>query len=243
MTTCKVAHCGRPVDDAWVCMHCAGTLERALGDIPAIVHQLDITLAKGGRFADRNERAGAETPLPIDPRALKARSQLRAHLVAWVRLISEERGMPLPGCNPLAISAWLQPAESPEAMSAWMLHHVEWLRHHQAGHDAIDELVADVDYARKVIDVPANRTTFPVGPCPELASEPVSDPTLPGLSGQYLARCTGHCPGEVRAYIPNDETKPCRLECTVCHTTWGTVQWRRAGHRIKERQAEMEGAA
>jgi hypothetical protein len=47
MTTpvCRVASCDHPVTDAWVCQRCAHDLERALGDIPAVVHQLNLTLA------------------------------------------------------------------------------------------------------------------------------------------------------------------------------------------------------
>jgi hypothetical protein len=97
---CRVPSCDRPVADAWVCQHCAHNLERALGDIPAVVHQLNLTLAKQTRYADRNERGGNEQPLPMDPQASDAASELRAHLVGWVRLVAEERGIPLPRSTP-----------------------------------------------------------------------------------------------------------------------------------------------
>jgi hypothetical protein len=223
MTTpvCRVASCDRPVADGFVCARCAHDLERALGDIPAVVHQLNLTLAKQTRYADRNERGGNEQPLPMDPQASAAASELRAHLVGWVRLVAEERG-------------WALPEDTLDAMSRRMLHHVEWLRHHQAGHDAVEELTGDMRTARRVIDVPANRTTFPVGPCPELA---------PRWEPMVMADALVNCPGEVRAYIPNTDTQPARLECNTCHTVWESWQWLRAGRRIKDREATMKGTA
>jgi hypothetical protein len=131
-------------------------------------------------------------------------SVLRAHIVSWVLLIAEERGLPLP-------------ADNLEAMSRWMLHHTEWLRHHEAGSEAIDEIVGDVDKARKVIDRPPHRTTFPVGPCPETDDQGAA------------------CIGEVRAYIPNDEDQPARLSCNTCGAVWLSYQWLRAGRRILAR--------
>jgi hypothetical protein len=235
---CRVTSCDHPVPDAYICSHHAHQLERALGDIPATIHQLNLTLAKQTRYADRNERGSSEQPLPMDPRASAAASELRHHLCNWVTIIAETRGLPLPA------AATYHPGGEPgmDTLARWMLQHVEWLRHHAHGHIAVEELTADMRTARRVIDVPANRTTFPVGPCPELASEPVSD-TVPGLSGQYLARCIGHCPGEVRAYIPNTDTQPARLECNTCHTMWEPWQWLRAGRRILDRKATMKGTA
>jgi hypothetical protein len=70
--TCRVPSCDRPVADAYVCARCAHDLERALGDIPAVVHQLNLTLAKQTRYADRNDRGGSAHPLPLDPAASAA---------------------------------------------------------------------------------------------------------------------------------------------------------------------------
>ncbi len=160
--TCRVPSCDRPVADGYVCMRCAHTLEQALGDIPAVVHQLNLTLAKAGRFSARNERVGSETPLPLDPRASQAASNLRAHLVGWVRLVAEERGLPLP-------------ADTLDAMSRFLLANVEWLRHHEAGHEAVAELAhshvhgperscsGDICVIMRLIDRPAER--WYAGPC------------------------------------------------------------------------------
>jgi hypothetical protein len=240
--TCKVATCDRPVGDGFVCQRCAHDLERALGDIPAVVHQLNLTLAKQTRYADRNERGGNEQPLPMDPLASAAASELRHHLCNWVTIVAETRGLPLPA------AAIYHPGGEPgmDTLARWMLAHVEWLRHHEHGYVAVEELTVDMRTARRVIDVPANRTTFPVGPCPEF--QPPNEPTLEGaaiihpVTGQWI-NLSRYCPGEVWAYIPNTDTQPARLECSACHTVWESWQWLRAGRRIKDREATMKGTA
>jgi hypothetical protein len=263
MTTpvCRVTSCDHPVTDAWVCQRCAHALERALGDIPAVIHQLNLTLAKQTRYADRNERGGNEQPLPMDPLASEAIGQLRAHLVQWASFIQDERawvktmrfwtwtwterGHTIPIVETLSRPANL------DILSRWMLHHVEWLRHHEAGKDAVEELTGDMRTARRVIDVPANRTTFPVGPCPEALLQPSLQTTGPTATTTFAVSATAaaitvhaiHCPGEVRAYIPNTDTQPARLECNTCHTIWEAYQWMRLGKRIKDLEATMKGTA
>jgi hypothetical protein len=242
--TCRVSNCDRPVADGFVCQRCAHQLEQTLGDIPATIHQLNLTLAKQTRYADQPatgtgppppfdpteqpELGAAEHPLPLDPRASAASSELRHHLCNWVSIVAETRGLPLPA------AAVYHPGGEPgmDTLARWMLTHVEWLRHHEHGHIAVEELTADMRTARRVIDVPANRTTFPVGPCPEMFHVP-----------QWPTKFDDHCTGEVRAYIPNTEDQPARLECTLCRTVWESWQWLRAGRRIKDREQAMRGTA
>ena len=57
---------------------------------------------------------------------------------------------------------------------------------------------------RRIIDRPANRTTFHVGPCPE------------------LDHTGAQCLGEIRAYIPAEDHKPATLECDSCGVSWDT---------------------
>jgi hypothetical protein len=237
---CRVTNCDHPLTDAYICSHHAHQLERALGDIPATIHQLNLTLAKQTRYADRAERGSSEQPLPMGPLASAAASDLRHHLCNWVTIIAETRGLPLPA------AAVYHPGGEPgmDTLARWMLAHVEWLRHHEHGHIAVEELTADMRQARRVIVVPANRTTFPVGPCPEYA------PSSAGVTSGNLAPWPSqpdihalHCLGEIRAYIPNDQDQPARLECTTCHTVWEPWQWLRAGRRILDRKATMKGTA
>jgi len=237
---CRVASCDRPVADAYVCQRCAHDLERALGDIPAVVHQLNLTLAKQTRYADRAERGGTDTPLPMDPLASAAASELRHHLCNWVGIVAETRGLPLPA------AAVYHPGGEPgmDTLARWMLGHVEWLRHHEHGHIAVTELTGDMRTARRVIDVPANRTKFAVpGPCPEVVVVIEGESRMTHAGGYAYPDIRNFCLGEVWAYIPNTEDQPARLECNACHTVWESWQWMRLGKRIKDREATMKGTA
>ena len=104
---------------------------------------------------------------------------------------------------------------STATMASWLLNHVEWLRHHRAGHEAVEEITAAVWEVARVIDRPNNRTTFALGPCPEF-----------------------ECTGEVRVYIPARDDHPAHMSCKVCGTRWDSVQFLNAGKRILATEAE-----
>lgn len=205
-TPCQ--RCTRPVSDAHVCSTCGRDAEKALGNLPALAVELDTTIARQARFSAGNDGSrSAETPMPFHIRAGEARDVLRNILVGWCKLYAEECRADLP-------------ADTLVAMSAFLLKRVEWFRHHDLAATFVDEIVTAIGAVARVIDAPANRTTFTVGPCPEV--DAIATP----------------CPGEVRAYIPASESDLARLECSACGTQWGTWQWLRAGKRILERMTE-----
>lgn len=153
---CAIDWCDLPVVEGHVCMTCTRRLERALGDIPALTEELDTILAKQARYADP-EGGGSEPPMLFDTAASELGWVLRNTLATWCRLIGEERGKELPG------------NDTPPAMARWLLNHVEWLRHHRAGHEAVDEITSVVSQIRKAIDRPAMRIY--VGPCSECETD------------------------------------------------------------------------
>lgn len=158
---CSVEWCDRPVlDQAYACQHCADRLERALGDIPALWEELDTVLTKQARYAAAEFRRG-EQALPFNPTASELGWVLRNTLATWCRLIGEERGRELPEDNPAAISGWL-------------LGHVTWLRHHRAGHEAVEEITSAVNQIRKAIDRPAERIY--AGPCKDCGGDMYGKP-------------------------------------------------------------------
>lgn len=153
---CTVDWCDNPVVEGHVCTGCSGRLERALGDIPALTEELDTVLTKQARYAAADARRG-ERSLPFSPEASELGWVLRNTLATWCRLIAEERGKELPG------------NDTPAAMARWLLSHVEWLRHHRAGHEAVEEITSVVRQVRKAIDRPAPRIY--VGPCGECSTD------------------------------------------------------------------------
>ncbi len=204
--------CTRPVDDADICSHhCGRDLARALGLVPWLDQQLDLAISRQTRFAAATDGARTtDTAIVFNVAASATAGHLRAILVGWCRMHHEETGTDLP-------------ADTLTAMSRHLLRRAEWLRHHPAAFDAVDEITGAVRDAQRVVDTPANRTTFVVGPCPEFDS-----------------RGDTPCPGEVRAFIPADETEPARMECGACHTVWASWQWHRAGRRILDRRAQLD---
>lgn len=153
---CTVDWCDNPVVEGHVCTACSARLERALGDIPALTEELDTVLTKQARYADPEGRAG-EKALPFSPEASELGWVLRNTLATWCRLIADERGKELPG------------NDTPPAMARWLLSHVEWLRHHRAGHEAVEEITSVVRQVRKAIDRPGPRIY--VGPCGECSTD------------------------------------------------------------------------
>jgi hypothetical protein len=203
--TC-VTGCGRPTRDTLaLCNGCLWALECDLGDVAWLDEQLELVLSRLAVVGEHNGGRSAETPMPVHPGALKARSDLRVVLVGWVRDFAEGTTQP-----------W--PEDTLPAMAGWLLKRMDHVAVHPAAEDIHGEIVSAVRFAARVIDLPANRTTFPVGPCPELG-----------------------CQGEIRAYIPAQPERPARMECSACQTRWEPHQWLRAGRRILARKGEAIG--
>ena len=208
MSDCQ--RCSRPVLDAAVCSTCGRDLERALAVVGFLEPELELTLSKQTRFGAGSEGRGGDRSLPVNLLALEASGHLRAILVGWCRLYAEEAHDDLDTLDDTLV-----------AMSRYLLTRVEWLRHHDAALDVVDEVTSAVRRCRVVIDAPANRTTFVVGPCPE-----TDNAGLP-------------CAGMVRAFIPTSDGEPARMTCRTCQSTYATWQWLRAGKRILDRRDEM----
>jgi hypothetical protein len=198
--------CGRPTRDTLaLCNSCLWALECDLGDVAWLDEQLELVLSRLAVLGEHNGGRSAETPMPVHPGALKARSDLRVALVGWVRDMAEG-----------TMQVW--PEDTLPAMAGWLLKRMDRIAVHAAAEDIHGEIVSAVRFAARVIDLPANRTTFPVGPCPELG-----------------------CQGEIRAYIPAQPERPARMECSACQTRWEPHQWLRAGRRILARKGETIG--
>jgi hypothetical protein len=161
-TECLVDACGRPTpDQAYVCQGHADGLERALGDVGALWEELDTVLTKQARYAAAEFRRG-EQALPFNPIASELGWVLRNTLSTWCRLISEERGRVLPD------------TDTPAAVAGWLLAHVVWLRHHRAGHEAVEEITSAVRAIRRAVDRPPERIY--AGPCKDCGGDMYAKP-------------------------------------------------------------------
>lgn len=171
-------NCGKPTrDDAYVCDDCLSDLARALGDVPWLVEQLDITLtkARGVDYSAMGGSPSSERPLMLPFAAYEATNGLRQALVMWVRFCDEESIRHQSPKNAL-------PADTLHAMSAWLLWRVDGLGLSDLGADAVSEITRAVGRAMQVIDRPAERKY--AGPC-ECGRDLYSKP------GAKMTKCKG----------------------------------------------------
>lgn len=144
--------CGKPTrDSAYFCDDCGHQLSVALGDVPWLDEELDVSTAriKGANYAGASSK-GAETPSPVNWGASEAKSHLRAVLVSWARFCDEERvrnASPHPGL----------PADNLPALSRWLLWRVDGLSLLDIGPEAVDEITDAVKRAHRQVDRPADR--------------------------------------------------------------------------------------
>lgn len=155
--------CGRPTRDVQTsCDHCGDQLARALGDVPWLDEQLEVTITRqqgidyrrlGGSKGGKKD---AERPLPGNWTASEARTHLRALLVLWARLCFEEDVRSSDPRDGL-------PDDNLPAISRWLLWRVDGLLLHEAGWDAVDEITSAVAHCHRLIDKHPERQYL--GPC------------------------------------------------------------------------------
>jgi hypothetical protein len=171
--------CHRPVtDNAYLCLHCTHTLETLLGNTKALVDEWTATYTRQGKSEQIGART-ASTAIPWNDDASKAMTALRATLTTSAMLIHSERVYDDVGpyCNQCRhpscqrfrtmrlprTDATSSDADASVTISRWLLHHTEWLRHHPAAPQALDDIkraTADINH---VMDNRAERRY--AGPC------------------------------------------------------------------------------
>lgn len=153
-TTTPTCGCGRPVKDmAVLCQGCTDRLARDLGDIGALAEEVETTRLRQSRTGGASSGVLSrpyERPLPFHVKAAETAELLRSTVVAWVRVVLDERGGRMP-------------ADDMAALAGFLLGQLEWLRHHPAAAEVADEISHVTGAARRVIDSAPSRVY--VGPC------------------------------------------------------------------------------
>ena len=170
--------CGKPTrDDSYVCDACSDALSVALGEIPWLAEELEVTISgqKGATYDGHTSR-GAETPSPVHWGASEAKTHLKALLVSWALFSAQE------GIRNQSPQQEL-PADDLIALSRWMLWRVDGLSLHDIGPDAVDEITSAVAHCHRLIDRPADRQFL--GHCQECDE----DGRLYARPGGTMARC------------------------------------------------------
>lgn len=200
--------CFRAQHAGLLCSSCCDVLEMELRDVPAVVAELDVTLAKqarmeGGKAGLASERNGYHQGASL------AADYLQNTLTTWARdLVGETRDW---------FGVMVGGLASSRSAARLLLDHITEIRRHPAAAELHDEVISAIRQARAAADRPANRTTFPVGPCPEDTD-------------------SGPCPGEVVAFIPTEDERPSWLRCQADEAhRWSSIQFYRVGERIRRR--------
>jgi hypothetical protein len=149
IATCPA--CPRRQLDGLLCAQCTARLERDLRDVPTLVQDLQLTLARQGRTTPTTPGGLAHERTGYHAGASDALATLERTLTAW----STGIGRP----------AWYSTTAAHQ-----LLNNLDTLRSHADADKAHREITAAVSDARHVIDQNANRTIIEVGPCPDCPS-------------------------------------------------------------------------
>jgi hypothetical protein len=198
--------CGQPVTDRYLCEGCEIRLHNNLTELVELNSELHTALTRMVRMTERAERGRSfEKPLMFNQKAAETIRLIRSTLVDWVRVLHKDTGTALPQrATVTSLVGWLD-AQLPGVVA-----------HREDSRILEDEIKHLRDEAQRTVDLPANRTTYQVGPCPEDLE-------------------TGPCAGLVWAVIPRDETHRPRMECRSCKTAWFTEAWHSTARRILTR--------
>jgi hypothetical protein len=212
LARCQAEDClpegSRPVDRKSVlCNHCCERVVRDVRETGAGHLQLEHALTSTRTPVERVAGRG-ELPLPIRMIVVEVRSQILHDLRWWCTWVAEQRGL-TGKANP----------RHAMGMASWLVTHIDWLARQDEVLALREVMAGHRRTVRALRDIPADRTKFPVGPCPELVD--VDD-------GQAW------CSGVVFAHIPAELDRPASLRCKACGKTWERG-WARVGERILRR--------
>lgn len=199
--TCPID--GQPLTNNMViCQTCTDVMDRALGDLGALLEDLDTALARMSRKRPaRGNHERDDKPLPYDIGASRAADNVKGVLTAWARLVSEERPstkrqyrrgklLVRKDGKPILIHLNHTPItcrDTARSIAMWLDPHVGWLAHHEAAPDAYSEIVGAVNNIRRTIDI-APDTRY-IGPCYSVIEGIECPETLYGIEGRDEVTC------------------------------------------------------
>lgn len=225
-------------DQVVICRRCEQELRRRLVDQSAHRGELELELRREARKHEMLRAANLDWRIPFDDRASQLLDRQRNLLGKWVQLVAKlrpplagpwcSRACKHPSCA--TIRRTNLPGSAVAARSIWLAMSAGMLRRRIEARlilEAFRRLDRDVV---ALIDLPADRARIHVGPCPNVW------PTGGGAN-------TEHCPGQVHAHFPLEESEPCYMVCGACEERWPSWQWNRTGSRILDRVEQLEKQA
>lgn len=141
--TCPV--CDAPQDAGLLCHTCTTRLERDLGDVAAIVADLDVSMSKQARIGAGGSGGLARERSPMNVGAMEAGDNLANVLTTWARDVRPYTVLGNEAMKPAYVASRI------------LLANVDLVRRHPAVNELVDEIHDAVAQARRVVDRPADR--------------------------------------------------------------------------------------
>jgi hypothetical protein len=147
---CKGCLPGWAADGLRLCAVCCRRLGENAVKAAGLHGELELMLRPSGTDGQATGKPGSASP-PRDA-VVAMRTEIRAVLVSWCRLVSEERGIGLP-------------RDEVTAMGDYLRRHSDWLAATEYAGEAADELASLVSRAWGLA-YPSGTRRIEVGPCP-----------------------------------------------------------------------------
>lgn len=168
----ECTRCTAPAGDYVLCSTCGIALRIDLGDVPALIDDLNITLARWDRIGDTSIHRGGEHPLPFRPHASEALWVLHSTLTSWATELT---------------GGTLHPRDTP-TLARWLYGQLDRIRLHHDAATIADELTYAIREARRAVDRPNDHRLF-LGRCgADHESKPCPE-ELHGLPWQHTVQC------------------------------------------------------
>lgn len=143
MKTCPVCQCEQA--EGLLCHNDTTALERELGDVTAIVGELDVTISKQAKIGNASGPGGlARERTPVNWGAAAVLDDLTNTLTTWARDVLPKWGLRAYG-RPALVAARI------------LLSEVDTIRRHPAVEALVDEITDAITQARRAVDRPADK--------------------------------------------------------------------------------------
>jgi hypothetical protein len=219
--------CGCESVGSLLCRSCTDTLRtdlrgnRVVMGVAELVDNLHVMQAKQARGSQEVGKPGpAHERMPANLNAGKLVKELEYRLGTWAMDVTGDQWWPRPGRYVAAEAAGVLAGS------------IQAIRKHGAVKELVEEIGRAIDKARTGLDVEPF-TRFPVGPCPEecdrtvFAVCPAEGSKRPALMACYLMAQTENRPDLAVGFVHS----------------WTSVQFYRAGERIRRKMEQRERQA
>lgn len=167
MTDPTCALCDRPThDNSPACPRCWAQHRQRLAEIPYLITETTLTLARQNAASGHNNTRRTERPLPYSQAASDALTALQGALCAWAALARDEGHHLTPTLNPTHLARQLL-----------TLDYHGWPHTHDAAPDYITEIRTHTRNLWSTIDTPTHPTY--AGACPDCGTDLYAHRTAP----------------------------------------------------------------